>query len=214
MSDNTIQARWYFAIPIYDKLIPEFQLRRELLIDTFLKMRESDTGIVRSNLGGWHSDDDLHRNADENIQWLLRSILTIASVCINDFEKDREHGDIVMTSAWVNVNDTHNWNAPHMHLPADWSGVFYVSVDETSHDPNLTVQPGDIMFFNPMPFGARHKRPTTVNYTPKNGLLLLFPSYLLHMVSPHISTEPRISISFNIRVPLTPDEIRAVRQQN
>ncbi len=211
--DEQIQARWYFALPIYEKLLPEFSSRQQRLVQMLLAMRDAQPGIVRSNQGGWHSDDKLHLSGDPDVQWLMQQLLTVASVCVHEFESDRPHGEVVMTTAWANVNDAGSWNSPHMHLPADWSGVFYVSVDESGSSREGPVRDGDIMFFNPMPFGARHKRPTTVNYSPRNGLLLLFPGYLLHMVAPHNAAEPRISISFNLRVPLTNEEIRAVRDQ-
>jgi uncharacterized protein (TIGR02466 family) len=175
-------------------------------------MRQRETGVQRSNQGGWHSNDRLLFSEDENIKWLMQAILRVASASIHDFEKDREHGNPVMTSAWANVNDIHDWNLPHLHLPADWSGVFYVSVDEAQARTAGQAAPGDILFFNPTPMGDRHKRFCTISYAPKNGLLLLFPSYLMHMVTPQASAEPRISISFNIRVPLNAEEIKAAEQ--
>ncbi|MEM7467528.1 MAG: putative 2OG-Fe(II) oxygenase [Pseudomonadota bacterium] len=35
---------------------------------------------------------------------------------------------------------------------------------------------------------------------PKEGMMLIFPSYLTHMVEPHLSDDERISLSFNFRV--------------
>lgn len=212
MNDNTIQARWHFAVPIYEMTVADFFPRRQRLIDAILAMREREAGIQRSNQGGWHSDDRLLYNEDGNIRWLMQAILRVASASIHDFEKDRQHGNPVMTSAWANVNDTHDWNLPHLHLPADWSGVFYVSVEEVGERAEGQAAPGDILFFNPAPMGDRHKRFCTVSYAPKNGLMLLFPGYLMHMVTPQVSEQPRISISFNIRVPLSAEEIKAAGQ--
>jgi uncharacterized protein (TIGR02466 family) len=212
MNSNTIQARWHFAVPVYEKLIADFFPRQQRLIDTILAMRQSDTGIRRSNQGGWHSDDRLLYNEDNDIRWLMQAILKMAAASIHDFEKDRAHGNPLMTIAWANINNTHDWNQPHQHLPADWSGVFYVSVDEAKERTVGKPAPGDILFFNPAPQGDRLKSYCTISYPPKNGLLLLFPAFLMHMVTPHTSENPRISISFNIRVPLSPEEIKAAEQ--
>ena len=54
--------------------------------------------------------------------------------------------------------------------------------------------------FNPLPLGKRHKRPPTTNYSPKIGHMLLFPSYMVHMVCPHNEPDPRISVAFNFRI--------------
>ena len=35
---------------------------------------------------------------------------------------------------------------------------------------------------------------------PKPGMILLWPSFVMHFVHPNLSEEPRISISFNLMV--------------
>ncbi|MFN9956970.1 MAG: putative 2OG-Fe(II) oxygenase, partial [bacterium] len=38
-----------------------------------------------------------------------------------------------------------------------------------------------------------------VLYTPKNGMIVMFPSWVPHEVEMNTSNEPRISISFNVK---------------
>ena len=45
---------------------------------------------------------------------------------------------------------------------------------------------------------AWSKMPDDLHIAPKRGEILLFPSHMLHGVSPHLSDEPRITISGNI----------------
>jgi len=61
-------------------------------------------------------------------------------------------------------------------------------------------QDGRIMFFDPMPLGREWKRPPYVSYMPETGTLLLFPSFLTHMVAPYAGDTPRISLAFNLAV--------------
>ena len=44
------------------------------------------------------------------------------------------------------------------------------------------------------PFDGRYK------VRPQDGMLLVFPSWLLHFVNPYLSDDERISIAFNSRV--------------
>ena len=41
--------------------------------------------------------------------------------------------------------------------------------------------------------------PSSVYVHPKPGLMVLFPSYVPHMVFPHNGSSARISIAFNLR---------------
>jgi hypothetical protein len=41
--------------------------------------------------------------------------------------------------------------------------------------------------------------PISVLIRPEPGLMIIFPSYLPHMVYPHRGGRPRISIAFNLR---------------
>ena len=66
---------------------------------------------------------------------------------------------------------------------------------------------GDILFYDPRSANVVRKPITNetnklniqvVNITPKNGLLVLFPSYIHHSVEMNNSNQERIIISFNI----------------
>ena len=105
-----------------------------------------------------------------------------------------------MLAAWANVNLQGAWNTPHMHLPAQWSGVFYVDLGDMDASLPLGEQDGNILFFDPLQLGERFKRSPTHAMPPQAGGMLLFPAYLNHMVIPYAGKAPRISIAFNLSV--------------
>eukprot|EP00750_Incisomonas_marina_P020785 INCI4087.1.p1 GENE.INCI4087.1~~INCI4087.1.p1 ORF type:complete len:311 (+),score=57.37 INCI4087.1:212-1144(+) len=91
---------------------------------------------------------------------------------------------------WATVHNSCVSHLPHVHEDSMVSGVFY-----------LTVPPGagDLVLEDPRgmvpPFGNR------VIHSPKVGDIVLFPSWLVHHVSPSCGTaedQPRISLAFNI----------------
>jgi len=41
--------------------------------------------------------------------------------------------------------------------------------------------------------------PTSITLRPEPGMMILFPSYVPHMVYAHRGRQPRISIAFNLR---------------
>jgi uncharacterized protein (TIGR02466 family) len=102
---------------------------------------------------------------------------------------------------WVNINQKNDYNAIHHHGPFSGnalSGVFYVKTPENCgniriYDPrNVLTDAPDLKYYN---FGNDYHW-----FKPKPNLLLIFPSWLHHLVEPNLSEEDRISISFNIQI--------------
>ena len=96
------------------------------------------------------------------------------------------------------INKKNSFNLRHNHQNCYFSAVYYVKKPKRS---------GDISFFDPVEAKTyRHpeKEKSTiysnqvVTLEPKEGDLLVFPSYLYHSVKPNLSDEDRIVISFNI----------------
>lgn len=199
-AEDTIQARWHFGIPIYEKHLPGYSALESAVMQHVHQLKETGTGMRRSNQGGWHSDETLHMTEHPETRQLIHSLLQVACACIGDFEGERKYKDIQMVGAWANINQKGDWNAPHEHMPCTWSGVFYLDAGEPLGHDNPAVLDGKILFFDPLPLGQEWKRPPNVVYRPKTGTMLLFPSFLTHMVAPYFGDKPRISLAFNLRV--------------
>ena len=196
--DEDIQNTQLFGVPIYRKRFALFFERQAAIVNSVLKLRDGDEGLVRSNARGWHSSEDLHLSADDDLAWLMARLKEVSIDCIEGFEAGRAHGEAHILAAWANVNEYGAWNMPHMHLPAQWSGVFYVTMGD---DPEVAEdQEGGILFFDPLPLGEIFKRPPYVAMSPQAGTMLLFPAYVNHMVAPYYGEAPRISIAFNLAV--------------
>ncbi len=197
-NQGKLEQNGHFGIPVYSIMVREFELHRQPLIDYILKLREQDQGVNRSNVRGWHSTEDLHGHDNEHTLWMSQKIQNIGLTAAKHFHGEKRPGMPQLAACWANVNDTGAWNAPHQHLPADWSGVFYLRAENESEAGKNGIADGDLLFFNPLPMGRRFDRPTTIGYRPKDGKMLIFPAYATHMVAPHFEQQPRISISFNL----------------
>jgi uncharacterized protein (TIGR02466 family) len=190
-----VKKQLLFAIPLYQKQLPRFAEKQAETIKTILAMRDGCVGIARSNAGGWHSTDDLHKSENPEIAWIMQRALQIAESCIVEYYGESKQGQLHMVNAWANINGPGNWNAPHIHLPCQWSGCFYVNVNDAAQLRN----DGNIIFIDPLPLGPHFRKATNSVIQPKTGMILIFPSYLMHMVEPHQSDEERISIAFNLQ---------------
>jgi len=151
--NTQVESRQHFGIPILTLDLPQFSKHQQALIQTFQKLRADDApDMQRSNQGGWHSLDNLHTSKDPEIHWLTQSILNIAPLAIKQFEGDSFNGNVGLTNLWVNINGPGNLNMPHSHLPNEWSGVIYISVNDDTHSKTAD-RSGNIIFINLMPMG-------------------------------------------------------------
>ena len=89
-----------------------------------------------------------------------------------------------------------------------WSGVYYVEDGGICDDPKLEGQlefmdprgPSVIMYAPTRAFNVPGGLSVGGNevVVPKPGLMVLFPSWILHQVRPYKGTAERISIAFNL----------------
>ena len=200
---NNVSFVSLFASPLMQVQL-DFDL--EKLTEFAFEMWNKDKkGVHRTNRGGWQSGD-ISKDKHEEFIKLKKEInqyLQIYHLEIFRGMKFKEKVTQNNTNMWVNINEKHHYNEWHIHSYSTLSGVYYIK-----HDGS--VENGDILFKHPKdlymtvshwPEGIveRGNEITTVgmNATPKSNMLLIFPSWLEHMVEPNLNNDSRISISFN-----------------
>ena len=119
---------------------------------------------------------------------------------MTDMNWDKEKQIAKINNMWAIVNTGGSANLRHQHGNSTISGAYYV---------RAPVNSGDIVFYDPRPAPVySHPNTTNPNFlnaqvngvSPKEGALVLFPSFLDHSVNENISSSERIVISFNIRI--------------
>jgi len=101
---------------------------------------------------------------------------------------------------WATVLHEGGHQEPHIH-PSGWlSGVYYVSCPFRKENPG---HHGWLEFGRPASnYPFRMSAPTKL-IEPREGLLVLFPSYFYHRTIPFDGSAPRVSIAFDV-VPSAP----------
>jgi uncharacterized protein (TIGR02466 family) len=101
-----------------------------------------------------------------------------------------------LLESWFNFYDKSNFMFSHSHPGHKVSGVYYYQT---------TGDDGAICFENPNPLSSTRDWPWTFQrhlqhhaVEPKEGRLIMFPSWLRHRVLPNNQESQRISISFNL----------------
>ncbi len=116
----------------------------------------------------------------------------------------RGHAD-----AWFHITRRGGYFGLHNHPMASWSGVYCVDADRSEKAGGLLSFPdpnGAAAMFKDvanqglrMPYAS-----TTREYRLEPGQLVLFPSWLMHQVTPYQGERERITVAFNAWFQLDP----------
>ena len=190
-----------FPTPIYHFKIENFKELNIELESYILDLKKKDKdGQRKSNYGGWHSPffDQKNDNTPKKFAKIFEEFYK--KVIINEMGWKYDSNKVKMEAMWSIINKKGSFNIQHNHANAYLSSAYYVRHPEKS---------GSIKFFDPRE-QKNIRYPKIKNYTdisaviteitPKEGDLLIFPSYLYHSVGENLSEDDRIIVSFNIDI--------------
>ena len=189
----------FFPTPVWTLQLDNYQPINEQMYK-YIKINQSKDikGISKSNIKGWHSKDfDMQENEPKNF---IKFILPAIEQVITDMNWEKQKQSININNMWAIINTGGSANLRHQHGNSTISGAYYVRAPKNS---------GDIVFYDPRPAPVytypKALNPNLLNaqvngISPKEGALVLFPSYLDHSVNENLSNEERIVISFNIAI--------------
>jgi uncharacterized protein (TIGR02466 family) len=195
-----------FPAPFMAFVWPDGGELNEELGPRILEHASRSDGLQKSNCGGWHSEVGQLEFCGDAGRRLVRHMYEMADEATRRTVAELP-SQVRMSRwtfrwtlhAWANVNGPGDFNRLHTHAGSTWSGTYYV-------DPGA---PADVdagtplHFFDPCQGRAntflQPVVPARYSVRPESGMMVLFPSYMPHMVFPHRGGRQRISIAFNLR---------------
>ena len=141
---------------------------------------------------------DLFSHKSDIIQKTTQWIGSRIKETVNYIQMEKHGYYINFNDSWYHITKTNGTHEPHLHPSCSWCGVFYVqSGDEGS---------GDTVFQNPVKTtyidrGTQFlNNMSTLRVKPRDGMLVLFPSYLIHYQALYTGMQDRVVIAFNSSV--------------
>jgi len=166
-----------------------------------LDLLETNLNITRSNVGGYHSSDNLfdgtaRHHAFDALHLRLLDMARLKWNAKKGRQKDFPMKQYKSAEAWVNImRDCGNHNDLHDHSGATYSGVFYLKVEEDT---------GALTVFRTC-VDTNKNSCEYFAVTPKQNVALLWPSPMVHAVTPlEGKKKTRISISYNFYIGSSP----------
>jgi uncharacterized protein (TIGR02466 family) len=191
-----------FATPIARMRVKEASRINPGIRKAILEKESASQSAVRSNVGGWHSSDDLLEWSEPGFE-TLKATMRDAAVAMTKLTIGRKtfEGRVKLT-AWANVMRHGGYHQPHTHPHNHWSGVYYV--DAGHPDPDWPKS-GKIEIQDPRERAEMFRLPDdpyglTAEFQAEAGAMVIWPSWLLHWVNPFYGEGERISIAFNARI--------------
>jgi len=181
-----------FPTSIYTEMI---QLDNALLEQNILKWSSEGINDRKNTRKGWSSTQDMHLKSEYSA--IVSSLIQNAT---NVFEQEYIERTPTLINMWANILYPGGHHNNHTHPNSHFSGVYYVKANNQSG--NLLIsdpRQGPQIIKNIRKEGYLvHKHLwETIDLIPKEGMLVLFPSWLPHSVDINNSNNNRISISFN-----------------
>ncbi len=196
-----------FATPILKAAMPEAGRINADLLAAIAAERSRSPGIQRSNLGGWHSDNDMARWGGPAAQALAEFAAATGGEHMSDIDPGGKRRFGWGIDMWANVNGPGDANQLHCHPGSFWSGVYYADpggAEDVAGGGELVMEdpryPTAYMGVPNLVLKDAAGQPmhSQVVIRPQAGLLVMFPSWLRHSVRPHRGDRERVSIALNL----------------
>ena len=164
---------------------------------------QSLAGIIDKELKVWKSDME-KAGVDQLLESCVKSYVSHCAQQHGMFNEKQTYTSKI-NSAWIVSQYANEYNPLHNHTGCDISGVIYLKTPSVKGRRDLESKKGkpehdgDINFV----YNAASQRNLDIfekgliQITPSPGLMLMFPSYLLHTVYPFIGEGERRCLPFN-----------------
>lgn len=188
---------------IYDDQGRKFN---QQLKDLLLELEEEDDGCKFNLHGGYRSQDEFLSRPEPAVQWLKSQIIPRVQTLLSLSNSTQIS---FLVDGWGAVLRSGHGQNVHVHPGSMYAGVYYVAAPKEVETQPAGKSFGCLRFLDPR-MGAAQAQVVrgkniygdAVEICPPSsgGLLVMFPSWVMHQVIPMPDKYkgPRIAISFNV----------------
>lgn len=156
----------------------------------------------------YESDFSLFSRDDPDVrrlsQWCLNNLGELI-MRLNRYSREDMQNLRIFHHSWYHITRRGGYTSGHNHPMASWSGVYCASPGDPAAN---NVNSGMLRFQDPRINATQYLDPGNMHlqspyqsgylaYQLQAGQLLLFPSWLMHEVTPYQGSSERITVAFN-----------------
>jgi uncharacterized protein (TIGR02466 family) len=166
----------------------------------------------KSRYGLFESPFDLFESEHPGLVKLrsfLEENLRRAIAHINASQADPDRICLTFTDSWFHITNDGGFHDAHVHNQCSWCGIYYLQAGDSASTGDDGAGNGVTRFYSPLPnggaysdYGNAYLSANRINIAPRDGRLVLFPSYLMHSALAYSGQTDRIVVSFNSQAAL------------
>jgi len=189
---------------------------RDAIIAFLHSLRQQQKKAIESGIapgakaatGIYEGDFDLFTKENDALATLvefMRGSLATAISVANDQRVPPQDIAIEFVDSWYHITNDGGFHDAHLHHGCSWCGIFYLQLGDSGTRLGEGAPNGGSRFYSPITSGGGYRdfgnsyMSSTLDPPIEDGLLLLFPSFLLHSGLPYRGKQDRIVLAFNAR---------------
>ena len=185
-----------FTTPLFRTVYDKNKEILNTLVPIFKELEAKDTSPWEYGVNGYTSFGK--GNLLKDLPECVDLYYWIRNIVFNIHQETKLAGDVEISDSWYSINRKYDTHEEHHHIPAVWSGVYYLQANNA--DANITFSNTSLDTNWPYnkinEFNIYNTKEKT--FPVESGTLFVFPAYLKHKVETQLSDNERISIAFNV----------------
>lgn len=216
----SLGVKQLWATTLYTRMWDDHPAESPALVSLFRETRANSASTIASGIapmakpakGLYESDFDLFKTGHPSVAGLKRFIVETVRVAVahvNGGKVDPKAIQVELADGWFHITTDGGFHDAHYHPGCSWCGIVYIALGDTARKPGDGAPNGVNRFYSPInhggayrDYGNKYLEESLLDVPPREGMLLLFPSYLLHSALPYRGDRERIVVSFNSRCTL------------
>ena len=192
---------FWFPLLIYKEI-----LSADIDVDYLIKKSYSLKNTLPERVFGWYSNSfstlnnyNYKQDNDPEILKLIEKIKPHVIKFSLEFGVKENESALECRDCWFNIHAPGQYQETHLHALSHFSAVYYLQTPKNSGNI-MFRRPGMEHDMYPLPImNAESKFPNynQCSYPPEKNRLLIFRSNIPHLVLSNLSSDDRITMSFN-----------------
>lgn len=213
MTDNplVLEELTVWSTPLFVTQMPDHEFLKEALLAAVYQQKSTQTTAIESQIAPkakhalHESTLDFLELADANVTEVKRAleelILEVAASVNGNFWPEDMQAEAHIIESWYHVTQKSGYHDAHSHPNCSWCGIYYLEPGDAAKAGNGGLN----RFYDPRVNAEHYADPGTAylgghgvwDFTPTDGQVILFPSYLKHSALPYFGDNDRVVIAFN-----------------
>lgn len=208
---NVIEEIKVWSTPLFVTQMPDHDFLKEALLTAVYQQKSLQSTAIESQIApkakhALHEStldflDLANANIIETKRILEELILEVASSVNQGFWPEGVEVDAHIIESWYHVTQKNGYHDAHSHPNCSWCGIYYLEPGDAQDLDNGGLN----RFYDPRVNAEHYADPGTAylggqgiwDFTPKEGQIVIFPSYLKHSALPYFGEKDRVVIAFN-----------------